>query len=654
MYILKWHIFILLYCSISIFLPAQNLAVDSIRNKYLNERDDSLKIKYHLKYIEALGSRSQREVEITSAKKELEKFPNSSILSLLFFYEGELKYDDADYLQSIISCEHSLKTFQPEAAKDNPKFTIGNIYIMMGLSYSMINDWENAQINYQNAIRENEKVKDSAGIALAYLNIAYIFSDVNDWGNASASLERSIEYLNAGSDKRYQITVYASLAEAYSRLYKLNESELYLRKSDSLSHLYQDASSNTFNSIAKGEYELGKKNYPEALANEVRSLQYAREWGDSAFVSEAMENIGRVYIAMKKYDAAAKYLMHSNNIAVKYNYMPQRKLNLKQLFLLYKETNESQKALEAASELFTISDSLATAQNNNRRIIMDAMFESENKEKKIANLEHERELGQLRLKQKNTFNYLLIAGVSILTIISLLSYRTYKQKQRLQQQRIRELEKDKLLIVADAMLKGQEEERTRLAKDLHDGLGGLLSGVKFSLSNMKDNLTITPDNMTVFERSLDMLDTSIKELRRVAHNMMPEMLTKFGLDEALKEYCNSINTTKLLNIKYQSLGMAVRLEQSTEIIIYRIVQELLNNILKHAAATEAFVQIIKEENRLSVVVEDNGKGFDPDLSGNKRGEGLANVRSRVDYLKGQLAIHAEPGKGTLINIEFNI
>ena len=160
--------------------------------------------------------------------------------------------------------------------------------------------------------------------------------------------------------------------------------------------------------------------------------------------------------------------------------------------------------------------------------------------------------------------------------------------------------------------------------------------------------------MTVFERSLDMIDTSIKELRRVAHNMMPEMLTKFGLDEALKEYCNTINSAKLLSIKYQSLGMEARLDKSIEIIIYRIVQELLNNTMKHAGATEAFVQLIREGNRLNVVVEDNGKGFDTGIMENNKGAGLANVRSRVDYLKGQLDIHAEPGKGTLVNIEFNI
>jgi len=171
---------------------------------------------------------------------------------------------------------------------------------------------------------------------------------------------------------------------------------------------------------------------------------------------------------------------------------------------------------------------------------------------------------------------------------------------------------------------------------------------------MKDNLIVTPDNMAVFERSLDMIDTSIRELRRVAHNMMPEMLVKFGLDEAVKEYCNIINSTKLVTVKYQALGMETRLEKSTEIIIFRIVQELLNNVMKHAAATNAFVQLIRQGDRLNLILEDDGKGFDTTLASNHEGAGLLNIRSRVDYLKGRLDIHSEPGKGTLVNIEFNV
>jgi signal transduction histidine kinase len=206
----------------------------------------------------------------------------------------------------------------------------------------------------------------------------------------------------------------------------------------------------------------------------------------------------------------------------------------------------------------------------------------------------------------------------------------------------------------EAILKGQEEERSRLAKDLHDGLGGLLSGIKFSLTNMKDNLIVTPDNMAVFERSLDMLDTSIMELRRVAHNMMPEMLVKFGLDEAMKEYCNSVTATNMLTAKYQSFGMNERIDGTSEIIIYRIIQELLNNVVKHASASEALVQLVKGNERLSVLVEDNGKGFDTAALENNKGAGWTNIRSRTNYLNGRLDVHSEQGRGTTVTIEFKL
>ena len=100
--------------------------------------------------------------------------------------------------------------------------------------------------------------------------------------------------------------------------------------------------------------------------------------------------------------------------------------------------------------------------------------------------------------------------------------------------------------------------------------------------------------------------------------------------------------------------MEDRIEKNTEIIIYRIVQELLNNVLKHAEASEALIQLIRENSRLNVVVEDNGKGFDTGILNDNKGAGWTNIRSRVEYLKGQMDLHSEPGKGTLVNIEFNV
>ncbi len=151
-----------------------------------------------------------------------------------------------------------------------------------------------------------------------------------------------------------------------------------------------------------------------------------------------------------------------------------------------------------------------------------------------------------------------------------------------------------------------------------------------------------------------MLDSSIKEMRRVAHNMMPEALVKFGLDTALKDFCNDINQSGALKLSYQSIGLKdTVIEQTTAIAIFRIVQELLNNTMKHSAATNAIVQVSKMDDLLSVTVEDDGKGFDASILEKSKGIGWENIKNRVEFLKGKLDVNSQSGKGTSVHIEFN-
>jgi len=275
-------------------------------------------------------------------------------------------------------------------------------------------------------------------------------------------------------------------------------------------------------------------------------------------------------------------------------------------------------------------------------------YETEKKDNQIR-------LQQYDIQRKSTFNYLLIAGAAALLLIVLLLFRTYRQKQRLQQKRILELETQQQLMAAGAVIKGEEQERTRLAKDLHDGLGGMLSGIKYSFQTMKGNLIMTPENQQAFERSMDMLDSSIKEMRRVAHNMMPEALVKFGLDTALKDFCEDINRSGALQVNYQSIGMEeVVVEGTAAIAVYRIIQELLNNTMKHAAATNAIVQLSKTQDGINITVEDDGNGFDPLILERATGIGWRNIQSRVEYLKGKMDVSTSPGKGTSVQIEINI
>jgi signal transduction histidine kinase len=410
-----------------------------------------------------------------------------------------------------------------------------------------------------------------------------------------------------------------------------------------------------------GDYFLKKKDFSSSLVKYLESYDYARQMGNKYHLCTICTALAQVYNKINENGKALQYILQAENLANEVG----TRTDLKEIYKTRADIEQQTGNYKLSGEYFLktliVSDSLFKTETNAKVAGLEAQYQNEKKQKEIVRLEKDQQIQLISLKQKSTLNYFLTGAVAALMIVGFLGYRNTRHRHRLsrqqdelQQHRISELEKDKQLVAVDSMLKGQEEERSRLAKDLHDGLGGLLSGVKFSLSNMKDNLIVTPDNMAVFERSLDMLDTSIKELRRVAHNMMPEMLTKFGLDEALREYSNSVTATKLLNVKYQSFGMHERLAKSFEIIIYRIVQELINNVLKHSLSSDVLVQLVKEGHRVNVLVEDNGKGFDTSILETNKGAGWTSIKSRVDYLRGRIDIHSEINKGTSVTMEFNV
>jgi signal transduction histidine kinase len=171
---------------------------------------------------------------------------------------------------------------------------------------------------------------------------------------------------------------------------------------------------------------------------------------------------------------------------------------------------------------------------------------------------------------------------------------------------------------------------------------------------MRGNFILVPDTIEQFNSALGLLDTSIRELRRVAHNMMPEALVKFGLRDALSDFCNSIDNSKKVILKFQSFGTEKRIDSNIEINVYRIAQELINNAIKHSAATEMLVQLVQEENRVHLTVQDNGKGFNTEILKTSKGSGFSNIQSRLESLNGVLNVYSKTDEGTEISVEFTL
>jgi signal transduction histidine kinase len=171
---------------------------------------------------------------------------------------------------------------------------------------------------------------------------------------------------------------------------------------------------------------------------------------------------------------------------------------------------------------------------------------------------------------------------------------------------------------------------------------------------MKGNVVLNSESVDVFNQALGMLDTSITELRRVAHNMMPEALAKTGLKDTLSYFCSELDKVNPMSIIFQFVGQFARVDSNLEINVYRIIQELVNNAIKHSEAKELVVQMIQEPNRLCFVVLDNGKGLDMKEIEQTKGVGLASVKSRVNSFHGRIEINSKPLKGTEITMEFSI
>lgn len=395
-------------------------------------------------------------------------------------------------------------------------------------------------------------------------------------------------------------------------------------------------------------YGNGKNNYDSAVYFVKNALAAITKVNNQYEMANMTQNVGYYYLRGGKYDSAHVYLKRAYDISRAQQLDMVTKYSLENLVDLEQLRNNIPAAYNYFKELYTFNDSLQQKLNANQVNELEIRFQTEKKEAQIK-------LQEAEIKQRKIQNYILAGSAAAILIILVLLYFNYRNRQKIQLQRINELETEKQLMATEAVLKGEEQERTRLAKDLHDGLGGMLSGIKYSLNTMKGNLVMTPENAQAFERSMDMLDSSIREMRRVAHNMMPEALVKFGLDTALKDFCTDINQSGALKVTYQSLGLTnTVIDQTTSITVYRIVQELINNTMKHAAAKSAIVQVSKDNDQLSITVEDDGKGFDTAILKQVKGIGWSNIQNRVEFLKGKLDVNSLPGKGTSVVIELSL
>jgi len=512
----------------------------------------------------------------------------------------------------------------------------------MGIDYTY-KRWYETALNYFNeALPLLEKQSNKFRLAHVYYLIGMVYSYMDMYDDEVKYYGKSLDILNTKPDtvlRAYALTDYATALEknlkpqfekAESSLFEaLRISKLYNNK-----YLLMSIYSN-LGEIEMKKYDL---NMMEMYARQ--SLEIALELEDVESCCISNRALGRVEMCNANFNQSKEYAEKALKIAVE-NDLPTEK---KECYTLLSDLSTALHDFRNTNFYKAKADSIQTAlisvRTREYAKEMEAKYETEKKELQITALEKEKRL---------MTGLSIAAGAVLLLTLTVLFFlwRWTVQKRRVAEQQVKHLEQKQQLVATQAVLDGETRERARLARDLHDGLGSMLTGAKLSLLDMKKGVTLDFTEVERFDRTMELIDQSVQEMRRVAHHLMPDSLSRFGLKPAVSDFCSD-----LPSVLFAFYGSESRLDPKLEVLIYRCIQELVNNALKHAESDTIRVQIIQEVDRIAFTVLDDGCGFNP--SAVTKGSGLQNIRARIASYNGLFDIVSKAGEGTEVNVELRI
>ena len=402
--------------------------------------------------------------------------------------------------------------------------------------------------------------------------------------------------------------------------------------------------------IYQNKYEMGLdllENIPPNM------LQYPISVEKELYISQAQLALGNTSTAMKTLNGLESALQPLPMNGFKLQLYDQKM----ELFRIVGKTNS---ALEYTKKLLALKDSINDRTRFETISTISEKYKNKQKNTEIKILELEKQHVNEKNDQQKRGLYVLGFLIAILASLIYFTVRFYTQQmdsteiinsqnELLNKQKIQNLEDEVRLRGMHAMIEGQESERERISKDLHDSLGGLLSTIKLQV----ENIPINPENFSGMEARQNinsLLDLSVKEVRNISSNLQPISLKNLGLVAALNDLINRYTGTNSPHIEFSHFGIP-KIDNMIALSVYRIVQELLNNSFKHAHAKEIFIQIRVDGRELILEYEDDGVGFDLE-NVKKSGMGLENITSRVSYIKGELHIDTKVGFG--VSYLFNI
>lgn len=530
------------------------------------------------------------------------------------------------------------------ANKLNDSLSIAELNRNMGIANYFNGNYEKAANLFYLVADYYEKKNLQNQLAIILNDIAKLYRKTRDLTRASDIYERSLKLFLQLKDSSGVQMVLNESGVVYQYLGNYKEALRRYRASLEIATLLKDemGKSWSYNFIA-GVYLL-QNNFEEAENFNLRSLAIRQKEKDTFSIALSYSDLGILYSTWAKTERAEYYFEQSNIIAERMQYKELLSNNYAAMSTMANMTGNYKSAFDFYTLHTLLKDSIFNAQKTRQIEEISTIYETTKREQQITEQRNE-------IRKQNLFFY-YFAAVLIIALLTVYFYYTrnkLKQKLKLNTEILLQQE-----LAAKSILEAEEKERSRIAKDLHDGVGQMMSAARMNLSVFANNIQLhNADQQHSLNNIITLVDDSCKEVRAVSHSMMPQVLVSKGLPQAVEELISKISPT-LLQINFHNEGFEQRPEGNTETILYRVVQECVNNTLKHAEAKHLDISLVKDTEAISITMEDDGRGFDASASVQQDGMGLKNIITRIQFLKGTVDFDAAPGKGTSIVIHVPI
>jgi signal transduction histidine kinase len=511
------------------------------------------------------------------------------------------------------------------AIRHNDKYLEVQFYRMQTFTYFRQGRYLDALKSCMNVLAQVEESGDFDGKIGSLGCIGEIYQILGNTERALYYTRLSLEMTKEHQSLFLTMQLYNIMGAIYRDMKEYDEALKYQQLALEESRLMNNSLNESVSLLGFAKVYLLKEEYDKALIYAQQSLTIAEQMNDPTLLVGSLHILANVYRKQKRYAesesmATRAWAVDSTNLDTAPSLA--HTIILSNIYL-----QNYGKAIEFLSKSEQLNNKEAVKNLHKSLLEMEIKNESEKQEMRITSLEKEKDL------------YTMLGLASMVIFILLIGLFLFRHRLVVQKRKTAEQ-----LATQQALLEGETTERTRLARDLHDGLGGVLSAVKLNLRELGNTCSFRDAEIQRYSQALLMIDKAVVELSRVAHHMMPESLIHSGLKTSIEDFCRVIPGASFLY-----LGDDNRLDSRLEILIYRCTYELVNNALKHAKASAIQVQLLVDRTLVSLAVQDNGTGFDP-VAGTT-GTGLKNIRERIAGYNGKINIYSSPGNGTEVNIE---